>query len=69
MCAVLSAGVPPTRDARAVGAWRWRRALQPGKVAPLMNPQVTRLTPQANHRLLLDFSNGERQLFDLTKFI
>ena len=66
---MLSAGVPPTRDARAVGAWRWRCTLQPGKVASLMNPQVTRLTPQANHRLLLEFSDGERGLLDLTKLI
>ena len=34
-----------------------------------MNPQVTRLTPQANHRLLLEFSNGEMRLFDLTPWL
>ena len=31
-----------------------------------MNPQVTRVTPQAHHHLLLEFSNGEVRLFDLT---
>ena len=34
-----------------------------------MNPQVTRLTPHANHCLLLEFSNGERRLFDLTPWL
>ena len=34
-----------------------------------MNPQVTRLTPQAHHRLLLEFSNGEVRLFDLTPWL
>ena len=34
-----------------------------------MNPQVTRLTPQVNHRLLLEFSNGEMRLFDLTPWL
>jgi len=30
-----------------------------------MNPRVTRLTAQPNHRLLLEFDNGETRLFDL----
>jgi Protein of unknown function (DUF2442) len=34
-----------------------------------MNPQVIRLTPQADHSLLLEFSNGERRLFDLTPWL
>ena len=34
-----------------------------------MNPQVTRLTPHANHCPLLEFSNGERRLFDLTPWL
>lgn len=34
-----------------------------------MNPQVIRLAPQANHRLLLEFANGEVRLFDLTPWL
>ena len=34
-----------------------------------MNPQVARLTPQADHRLLLEFANGETRLFDLTPWL
>lgn len=34
-----------------------------------MNPHVTRLTPQAKHRLLLEFSNGETRLFDLSPWL
>ena len=34
-----------------------------------MNPRVSRLTPQADHRLLLEFDNGETRLFDLTPFL
>ena len=34
-----------------------------------MNPPVTRLTPQAEHRLLLEFANGETRLFDLTPWL
>ena len=34
-----------------------------------MNPQVTRVTPQADHRLLLEFANGETRLFDLTPYL
>lgn len=34
-----------------------------------MNPQVTRLVPQAEHRLLLEFANGETRLFDLTPWL
>jgi hypothetical protein len=34
-----------------------------------MNPQVTRLTPQPQHRLLLEFANGETRLFDLTPWL
>jgi hypothetical protein len=35
----------------------------------LMNPHVTRATPQAGHRLLLEFDNGESRLFDLTPWL
>ena len=34
-----------------------------------MNPQVTRLTPQVRHRLLLEFDNAETRLFDLTPYL
>ena len=34
-----------------------------------MNPQVIRATPQAEHRLLLEFDNGETRLFDLTPWL
>ena len=34
-----------------------------------MNPKVTRSTPQAEHRLLLEFDNGETRLFDLTPWL
>lgn len=34
-----------------------------------MNPQVTALTTQTNHRLLLQFETGEQRLFDLTPFL
>ena len=34
-----------------------------------MNPHVTRLTQQAEHRLLLEFDNGEKRLFDLTPWL
>ena len=34
-----------------------------------MNPRVIRATPQAEHRLLLEFDNGETRLFDLTPWL
>ena len=34
-----------------------------------MNPHVTRVTPQREHRLLLEFENGEARLFDLTPYL
>lgn len=34
-----------------------------------MNPHVTRLVPQSDHRLLLEFENGEKRLFDLTPYL
>lgn len=34
-----------------------------------MNPHVIRATPQADHRLLLEFSNSETRLFDLTPYL
>ena len=34
-----------------------------------MNPQIVHLTPQSNHRLLLEFDNGETRLFDLTPLL
>lgn len=34
-----------------------------------MNPRVTRATPQPDHRLLLEFDNGETRLFDLTPWL
>ena len=34
-----------------------------------MNPRVIRATPQAEHRLLLEFDNGETRQFDLTPWL
>jgi len=34
-----------------------------------MNPHVTLATPQTDHRLLLEFDNGETRLFDLTPWL
>ena len=34
-----------------------------------MNPRVVRLTPQPDHRLLLEFQNGETRLFDLSPWL
>lgn len=34
-----------------------------------MNPHVIHLTPQADHRLLLEFDNGETRIFDLTPYL
>lgn len=34
-----------------------------------MNPLVIRLTPQPEHRLRLEFDNGETRLFDLTPWL
>ena len=34
-----------------------------------MNPHVVRLMPQPDHRLLLEFDNGEMRLFDLTPWL
>ena len=34
-----------------------------------MNPHVARATPQAGHRLLVEFTNGETRLFDLTPYL
>lgn len=34
-----------------------------------MNPHVSRATPRPNHRLLLEFENGETRLFDLTPWL
>jgi Protein of unknown function (DUF2442) len=34
-----------------------------------MNPHLIRLTPQSNHRLLLEFDKGEIRLFDLTPLL
>ena len=34
-----------------------------------MNPHVTRATPQAEYRLLLEFDNGETRLFDLSPWL
>ncbi len=34
-----------------------------------MNPRVIHLIPQADHRLLLEFENGETRLFDLTPWL
>ena len=33
------------------------------------NPQVLIVTPQAGHRLLLGFDNGEVRLFDLAPYL
>ena len=34
-----------------------------------MNPHVTHATPQTEHRLRLEFDNGETRLFDLTPWL
>ena len=34
-----------------------------------MNPHVTHLIPQPEHRLLLEFSSGETRMFDLTPWL
>ena len=34
-----------------------------------MNPHVTRVIPQADHCLLLEFANGETRLFDVTPYL
>jgi hypothetical protein len=34
-----------------------------------MNRHVVRATPQADHRSLLEFDNGETRLFDLTPWL
>jgi len=34
-----------------------------------MNPQVRSVTPQSGFRLLLDFSNGERRVFDVRPYL
>ena len=34
-----------------------------------MNPRVTRLSVQPQHRLLLEFENHEARLFDLTPYL
>ena len=36
-----------------------------------MNPllDVTRVTPQSDFRLVLEFENGERRIFDMQKYI
>ncbi|HWH84909.1 MAG TPA: DUF4160 domain-containing protein [Burkholderiaceae bacterium] len=71
--------VPGSRSTRT--SWRQRgrwpsTVFAPAKSPPcsdegarIMNPQVTRATPQADHRLLLEFDNGETRLFDLTPWL
>ncbi len=34
-----------------------------------MNPRVKQLWPQPNHRLLLEFEDGQIRLFDLTPWL
>ncbi len=34
-----------------------------------MNPQIQTAAPQPGHRLLLNFVNGEKRLFDLTPYL
>jgi len=34
-----------------------------------MNPRVTKVTPEENYRLLLEFTNGERREFDVTPYL
>ncbi len=34
-----------------------------------MNPYVKNLTPLADYRLLVEFENGERRVFDLTPYL
>jgi Protein of unknown function (DUF2442) len=37
--------------------------------ADAVNPRVVRLAPQPDHRLLIEFDNGETRLFDLTPWL
>ncbi len=34
-----------------------------------MNPRVTRVQALPDHRLLLEFDNGEKRLFDVTPYL
>jgi hypothetical protein len=34
-----------------------------------MNPRVTKVTPEDNYCLLLEFSNGERREFDVSPYL
>jgi hypothetical protein len=34
-----------------------------------MNPRVTQVSPEDNHHLLLEFSNGERREFDVAPYL
>jgi len=34
-----------------------------------MNPRVTKVTPEENYCLLLEFTNGERRDFDVTPYL
>jgi hypothetical protein len=34
-----------------------------------MNPRVTKVSPESNHCLLLEFSNGERREFDVSPYL
>jgi hypothetical protein len=34
-----------------------------------MNPRVTKVTPEENYCLLLEFSNGERREFDVSPYL
>mgnify|MGYP006280010791 FL=1 len=34
-----------------------------------MNPRVIKVTPEENHCLLLEFSNGERREFDVSPYL
>lgn len=34
-----------------------------------MNPRVINVLPEDNHRLYLEFSNGERREFDVTPYL
>lgn len=34
-----------------------------------MNPRITKVTPEKNYCLLLEFTNGERREFDVTPYL
>ena len=39
------------------------------KDAAMLRPKLVAVTPTANHRLLLEYENGERKIFDVTPLL